>query len=176
LKDPSGITPTVICNWSTASEENSSHFIVERNTDGSHFIPIGQVNASGNTSTAQSYNFVDHTPKKGINYYRLKQVDIDGKSSFSRTVAVGFNEIPGTFIIYPNPAHDEAKLTIVASAKETAVYSLFDISGKKLHSKTIELNEGINIVPVSVRNLPGGTYIVKLDGATIRKQAVLIRK
>jgi hypothetical protein len=166
----------VVCNWSTASEENSAHFIVERNNDGRNFVPVGQVAATGNTSSIHSYSFTDNTPIKGISYYRLKLVDQDGKFSFSNIVAVSADRSATSFIVYPNPVKDEATLAVTVTEKQDAVYSLFDLSGRKLGSKPVLLNEGVNIINVPVAHLPAGNYIIQLSGAMIFKQSKLVRQ
>jgi len=76
--------------WQTASEQNSKEFIVERSGDGSVYSAIGTVTAAGNSTVEQRYAFTDENPETGNNFYRLKQVDIDGKFSYSTVVRVSF--------------------------------------------------------------------------------------
>ena len=70
--------------WQTASEQNSSHFDIERSIDGINFLSIGNVIAAGNSSFIKNYDFNDQHSQKGVNYYRLKMVDVDGKYNFSK--------------------------------------------------------------------------------------------
>ena len=125
----------VLCNWKTATEENSSHFVVERSSNGGNFIPVGQVTANGNSSIQQSYTFIDKTSLKGISYYRLKQVDLDGKFTYSAIVMVTTSSSATLFTIYPNPAKEEATLAVSLNKKQNAVYSIFDQAGRKLVSE-----------------------------------------
>src|SRR5258708_40341589 len=69
---------SVLLTWKTAQEQKSDRFEIERSADGISYHLIGTLAASGNTSMVTSYSFTDHQPLDGINYYRLKQVDIDG--------------------------------------------------------------------------------------------------
>ena len=77
-----------VLNWKTSQEQNSSYFQVERSNDALHYFNIGRVAASGNSTTAIDYYFTDTKPAAGINYYRLKQVDIDGKFEYSNTIKI----------------------------------------------------------------------------------------
>jgi len=78
-------------SWNTSQENNSSHFEIERSTDGVNFTRLGKVNAAGNSSNKISYSFNDIHPVTGINYYRLKMVDKDGKFAYSNIVTVNVN-------------------------------------------------------------------------------------
>jgi hypothetical protein len=76
--------------WQTASEQNSKEFIIERSNDGTIYNAIGAVAAAGNSQYVRQYAYTDEHPETGNNYYRLKQVDIDGKFSYSPVVRVAF--------------------------------------------------------------------------------------
>ena len=78
-------------NWKTANEMNTDHFTVERSNDGINFIPIGNVKAKGSLSTVTNYDLVDPIPIKGLNYYRLKMVDLDGSFVYSKTIIIRIN-------------------------------------------------------------------------------------
>ena len=100
-------------SWATASERNSSHFVVERSTDGeAAFLPVGRVAAHGNSSNSQAYKLRDaEAGEQGVAllYYRLRQVDVDGKEAFSPviTIAVGARAAAAPQLeLYPNPAPD----------------------------------------------------------------------
>jgi hypothetical protein len=80
----------VLLQWQTASEQNSASFIIERSADGKDFDAIGNVRAAGNSTTNKSYRYEDASPLKGNNYYRLKQVDADGKISYSDVRSINF--------------------------------------------------------------------------------------
>jgi len=90
--------------WTTETEINNKFFDIERSTDGSHFTSIGKVDGAGNTTLIQHYSLLDPNPANGINYYRLKQVDFDGKFTYSKVVAVNVTRMNVALKIYPNPA------------------------------------------------------------------------
>ena len=101
--------------WTTASEENNQQFIIERSSDGIHFESIGTVLGKGTTSLTQHYTWTDATPLAGINYYRLKQVDVDGLASYAHIIQLVFHSSLNV-TIYPNPSHGIFQLSIAESA------------------------------------------------------------
>lgn len=72
-------TGLVELSWSTLSEINNDQFIIQRSKDGAHWIDIGELTGAGNSQTARHYSFIDKTPESGLAYYRLKQIDFNGK-------------------------------------------------------------------------------------------------
>ncbi len=152
--------PSIVLNWKTASELNNSHFILERAIEGNGFKTIAKIKGKGTTSNIQQYTFDDiegyaaHQDGATI-YYRLKQVDYDGKFEYSKTITVE-PFILNTFEIYPNPAQQIVNI----NGLESSGY-LFDIAGKKL--MTIEHDGAIDI-----SNLNPGIYFIQ-SGTQTRK-------
>lgn len=97
----------VALNWVTASEHNSSYFIVERSADLQSFEGIGEVTAAGNSTRTQSYTLRDQQPLSGLSYYRLKQVDIDGSITYYRPVSIEMNI---DLVAFPNPSNADFHL------------------------------------------------------------------
>ncbi len=160
-----------VAAWSTSQEINTSHFVIERSTDGRNFTSIGQVAASGNSNTARNYSFTDISPVRGINYYRLKIIDRDNsfKYSWIRNVR---NEGIADIAVYPNPVKDVLTVNIDADKSATGVMSITDISGKSILTKSISVIQGNNNLPVNVNSIAGGAYIIKVqlgDDLVIRK-------
>ena len=75
-----------VLNWSTASEINNDYFVIEKSTDAINFFPIATVQGNGNSNTVLSYTYTDETPNYATTYYRLKQVDFDGKFEYFNVV------------------------------------------------------------------------------------------
>lgn len=111
-------------NWVTSTEINSSHFDVQASSNGVNWKSIGTVKAVGNSSTKQQYNFTDNAPVKGVNYYRLKMVDIDAKFGYSLTRTVSFST-GSSITIQPNPTTDRVYITSadISSIQSVLVYS-----------------------------------------------------
>lgn len=112
--------------WTTENEVNASHFDIERSNDGSTFENIGQVTAL-NSSGTNGYSFIDQLPKDGISYYRLKQVDADGKYTYSTLLMI--NRIPANSVtLVPNPASDYVK--VKTSATGRMMIKIYSIGGQ----------------------------------------------
>ena len=168
----------VLCSWQTASELNNDYFEIERSTVGSpqttEWKVVGKVKGNGTSNSVQSYQFTDNVMLSGVEasniYYRLKQVDFDGKSSLSEVRVVNFNQSKNTeWNIYPNPATNELHIETSSSEKLTA--QVFDITGKKV----IENILFTNTTTINTSSLVEGMYFLRItnaDGAVIKVQKV----
>jgi Secretion system C-terminal sorting domain len=147
-------------NWQTASEQNTSHFDVERSQNGLTFDKIGQVSALGKGS---DYNYVDATPFQGVNYYRLKTNDLDGKTELSKTISVTFNGQSGKVKMYPNPVGTEGVLNI-----ETAG----DIQGITINNALGQVVLTSKVPKINISQLPSGLYnvTIKVNGETLTEK------
>ena len=131
--DAKPVNNTAKLNWLTASERNNGYFDIERSANGQEWSTIGQVKGNGTTSKATNYAFADETPLATVNYYRLKQVDLDGKSSYSPTVSVNFKGNGKQLSVFPNPAND--RLNLVSDGFDTeGVVEIYDLSGRLVQS------------------------------------------
>ena len=148
--------------WSTSLEINTSRFVIERSTDGRNYSPIGQVTAAGNSNSTINYSFVDNAPGRGINYYRLRILDIDtrGKLSVVRTVR---NEGTADVAIYPNPVRDNIRVNITSDKADMAKLTVADISGKLVYTTSVSIAEGPNNLSVPVSSFAKGAYIIKVQ-------------
>jgi len=165
------INNKVDLTWMTASEQNASHFAIEKSTDGSNFSDIGMVFAYGNTTEQKSYEFTDNiaTSNNTVIYYRLRQVDIDGKFDYSsiRIIRIGKQaENTITILTYPNPVSSELRVTVPNNWQGKKItYELFNANGQ-VAKKSATSNGGQTEI-VNVSTLAPGLYIMK---ATCRDQ------
>jgi len=122
--------------WTTASELNTSHFVVERSLNGTGFSDAATIFAYGNATDKTNYSFSDNLAglQSDIVYYRLRSVDNDGKSQYSETRLIRLSKQTGTLlslITYPNPVANELRITIPANwQNKKVVYDLFSLNGK----------------------------------------------
>ncbi len=131
--DAKAANNTVKLNWLTASERNNAYFNVERSANGRDWSTVGQVKGNGTTAKPTNYAFADETPLATVNYYRLKQVDVEGKSSYSATVSVNFKGNGKQLSVFPNPAND--RLNLVSDRFDTeGVVEIYDLSGRLVQS------------------------------------------
>jgi hypothetical protein len=154
-------------NWSTASEKDNDYFLVERSFDGSHFEIIGRVNSKNAESDANSYRLDDVNPGSGLNIYRLKQYDTDGKFSFSKNITLTRNDATDFVKLMPNPGNfnEAIRIQILAAANEEYKIILVDMAGKTVVSKVVNTEAGLNELELSSKNeLPQGMYTVHLVG------------
>lgn len=152
-------------NWSTTEESNSDRFEIERSNDAKSWLYVGQKAAIGESKVKVNYSFTDNTPLSGVTYYRLKMVDIDGSTTYSRRVSISANALTSA---YPNPASGNIFLPEFEKIKSA---SLVSTSGK-----TILKASSINAQGLNVRQLKGGIYILKVekkDGSVSTEKIVL---
>ncbi|PSL30380.1 T9SS type A sorting domain-containing protein [Dyadobacter jiangsuensis] len=155
-----GITGRVTLDWATASEVNASHFEVQRSSDSRTFVTVKTVNAMGNTRNSSFYQYEDEFLPKGIYYYRLKQVDADGRTDLTRIVSVRVNGNE-TVRVFPNPASD---LITVESGQALNRIDIFNSAGKLVQSA----KTGEKAVHLNIAHLPKGLYVVSVDGRELK--------
>jgi hypothetical protein len=149
---------SVMINWTTASELNNDYFDLERSTDGFNFESISKLDGAGNSNHLINYNHLDRYPKAGISYYRLKQVDFDGKFSYSDIKSILFDDI-GSLNIYPNPLNTCHDL-MIASNQVISSIEIINETGQLIYSaKFEEKQKGIKL---SNLKLNSGFYFVKV--------------
>ena len=144
----------VLLNWSTATELNSSKFIVQGSTDGISFTNIGSLNAIGNGTN--SYHFTDNKPSNGINYYRLQSLDKDGTSTYSKIVSVSITKDGLPITVYPNPASN----SITINCAHISVVQILDNMGKVV--KLLPLKDVTN-PSLQVGGLTSGVYYLRVQ-------------
>ena len=160
-------------NWRTASEQNSSHFEIERSANGREYTRIGSLIAAGNSNNIRSYEFWDETPPVGTLLYRLKQVDVDGRFSYSKVVLIR-SEDPSRVKIGPNPTDGSVTIQVPAVWDGRLDWRLYNAQGQLLEQRT-GLISGNYTLDLSGR--PAGLYqlILWWDGVVVERQRILRR-
>ncbi len=164
----------ILLNWSTASEENFSHYEVQWSGDGINFTTLDYV-IGENSPTGSFYTFSDEYPSD-FNYYRLKMVDVDASFEYSPVV---YNDVDCAgvkdFKIYPNPMFKEQNILYIDlySPNDFAEINIVDMLGRTVKRVSLEVNRNIkNKVHLDLSELPSGTYLVQQVGK--RKTELLI--
>ena len=152
-----------ILNWTTASEQNTNRFEIEKSLENSNWTYIGTKPAAGNSTQELHYDFVDNYPVLGNNYYRLKIVDNDGTFKYSNVINIPVKEaFSNTFAgIYPNPTSGVLNVEIQSTQAYSTSIEVTDVLGRKISSKTIQLNKGISTTVFDFNQLANGTYILQ---------------
>jgi Secretion system C-terminal sorting domain len=159
------LTQSILLNWSTRAEFNSRNFVIERSTNGTQFTTIGTVAARGNTNQLSQYSFADENVLKGTTYYyRLRQVDIDGKELFSEIRTVRLGDTRGNLVLQPNPAHHSVRI-IVDGKHSQALISITDAAGKTILQQN-RANGMNGLYDINISGLAAGTYTVKVTAGT----------
>ncbi len=154
--------------FATSQELNSDHFEIERSADGnSRWNSVTSVKGSGNSSIAKNYNAYDARPLPGINFYRVKQVDKDGKFKYSSTVNVKINASKTGVTVLANPFHNNLTVDFLSSKEEVVNARLVDITGKQVAKESWMINVGSTRKDISnVSGLQQGMYILSVSNAS----------
>lgn len=148
--------------WTTASELNCLRFEVERSANGTDFTTIGTVPGHGTSTSTRQYELLDPQPLAGLNYYRLRQVDTDGKATGSPVVVALFGADAKTLAVSPNPATDY--LTLHAPPGAGGPLEIVNSAGQRVVSQPLAQPGQ----PLYVGGLPPGIYFVRFGGAAAR--------
>lgn len=154
----------VLLEWQTANEINNEGFEIQKSKDGISWDMIEFVKGNGNSSVLNTYTSLDRTPNQGSNYYRLKQMDIDGRFEYSNIAVVDFNNRLSNVELFPNPAKN--LLTLVNGVGEVVIYNALGQAVKQL---TIEDTQAT----VQLSELSNGQYylqVLQKDGSMVTKQ------
>ena len=150
-------------NWETENEQNYTNFTVERSNDGGKtYNIIGSIQGSG----VGNYGFTDINPTNGVNYYRLKQEDIDNAITYSSIVQVQFTNQASTLAksnisVYPNPASSILNLTIsTAINNSSSSYNIQVTNSSGIMVKTLNITQPS--WQWSLGSLAPGAYIIKV--------------
>lgn len=146
--------------WTTSAEYNNKYFAIERSADAKVFELLGTVNATGNSSTSRTYSFLDKSPAKGISYYRLKQVDYDGKTEKGHIISIDAGDWQ-TVRFFPNPVSSVMNIELPDDeAKEVSV-EIVNVAGQVVLSKSrVPVKNGL--LAYDLTRLPAGIYQIIL--------------
>ena len=143
--------------WVTASEINNDYFLVERSKDLINWESVDMIMSAGNSNVILSYTLTDNNEYDYI-YYRLKQVDFDGKYSYSNSIYVSCNSNSLNIVVRPNPVKDNLYIDIWSPSDMSINVVLYNMIGQQLYSKIYHLNKNTNTIDLNNLNLPTGAY------------------
>ncbi len=160
---------TSILKWQTTSEQNTAYFAVERSSSAGTFERIGTVQAGGNTNATRSYSFLDAAPRKTANFYRIKQVDADGKFTYTSVRLLNFDEATsGSLLIYPVPARTSLIVSLPVQWEGLSTVTIHSADGRLVQQQQVPVQVGGQLMDLNISALPNGVYHVK--AATSHKQ------
>lgn len=162
-------------HWTTTSETNNKGFVVMRsNNINNKFEAIGFVASkaqNGSGTTSHTYTFDDVAGNHAITYYKLKQVELDGRFYFSNTIALKNtgSAQPEIISLYPNPSSKEISLSINAVNYSAVIITVTDIYGKTVLQQSFELSMGNNSKKLNIEHLAAGIYAVRMNDGQVYK-------
>ncbi|MCW2768567.1 MAG: hypothetical protein JWO11_4526, partial [Nocardioides sp.] len=153
--------------WVTENEANTDHFDVERSLDKVTFQKIASISKPENElgATTSAYNYTDHAPQVGVNYYRLRQVDMQGKFTFTDTLSLSYEKIEEAqkdtfkFSIYPNPTINELRVKLADRTDRAITMSVYNMQGLKLKNTIYEAEQELL---QNVSDLLANMYILEV--------------
>ncbi|MEP6582633.1 MAG: T9SS type A sorting domain-containing protein [Ginsengibacter sp.] len=157
-------TGSVKLDWKTSMEINCSKFKIERSFDGNVFTEVASINGSGTTSLVHTYSALDNISSLAgaIIYYRLKQIDLDGKGSYSKVISIKTKQSDKNLVISPNPFNSYLNVNMNWSKAEVITARVINIQGKEVVTKSIQMTKGLNYIKLDeLSNLPAGNYFIQ---------------
>ncbi|MBK6476597.1 MAG: T9SS type A sorting domain-containing protein [Flavobacteriales bacterium] len=152
----------VLLNWRTQTESNFDQYVVEHSMDNTDFVPIGNVIAAGTSFGTLNYEYVHNNPRTGINYYRLKLLELDGSFTYSNVSPAVFKRDENILLPRPNPANSTIQIDLPLGFTEQVSLNLFDGSGRMVKTVSILVGIGPSFVNIPVGDLDAGIYSIHL--------------
>jgi fibronectin-binding autotransporter adhesin len=170
------INDLALLNWETASESNNDYFEVHKSRNGKEFSLIGTVEGSGNSNKKIGYSFTDKYLNTGLNYYRLKQVDFDGTTTWSDAVVLNATILAQGFKIYPNPTKDFINILALVELDEDISVQVSDLFGREVLNQSYTYLKQIPQINLDLQKLSPGTYLLNISSGIHAHSFKVIKK
>lgn len=168
----------VMLRWRTSSERNSDYFEVQHSTDGRHFESIGKVNANGTTSDENTYSYKHGAYKNGLNYYRLKQVDLDGDFEYSKIITVVAEDfvMDDAYSVAPNPFSTHFTLKSSRESKDNIRVALYNKNGQLMEEMYNGQSRSSIKLSLSNADIDSGLYFIEVLSNSGQRQVIKVYK
>jgi hypothetical protein len=164
---------TAELNWNTSMEKNNDYFQVERSSDGRNFKAIGSEDAKGNSDVLQNYVYTDNAPLPGTNFYRIAQVDLDGKRTTTGIENVYFSCESAGIKVYPTISNGTVYVSL-PEGYEQATLSVFNVLSQQLNLS--DTDNGQRLRTIQLNGLSAGTYFLKVTHGNAVESYKIIHK
>jgi hypothetical protein len=157
-------------NWQAEIDLQYDHFEIERSSDGENFVTLGK-----NTSLPP-YSFIDPNAKAGRNYYRIKEVDKNGKAIYSKTIMIEYDPARAVINVYPNPVRDQLNIRISTGERAQLKTLITDIEGKVIYRSNAMYEQGASDVKIDMQKMNAQVYILRVlnaNGEVIATEKIL---
>lgn len=150
-------------DWTTAAELNNDYFVIQRSTNGTEFVDVSRIKGNGNSSHDINYSLEDIVDARIDYYYRIMQVDYDGKRDYSAIKFVRGSKKTGTVIVYPTVVNDHINLMATQlDENETYNCTIVDLTGKVIYQEEISGSDLKEIHQIQTQSIAKGTYMIFL--------------
>jgi hypothetical protein len=149
-------------DWASYTESNNERYVVERSLDGKNFEVIGEVTGAGNSVETLRYHLYDRSPEVGINYYRLKQIDFDGKFEYFDIRSVEFNNVYGNLQLIGNPVENELEYFINRENHGEVTVQFTDVNGNIVSNQNVTTTAKQTYQTLDTSKLAKGMYFLQL--------------
>jgi hypothetical protein len=175
-------TNDVLVSWTTALENGTALFEVQRAQKGGMFTTIGQREAAHQSNILLNYELIDASLDMNeiqVLNYRLKMIDEDGTVRYSKIAEVVLNpaQKATTFNVYPMPFNESVNLTINHASQELVQVTLYNMDGKLISNKQVSLTKGNNTIQFNdMSQLATGLYFIQIKGSTINENIKVLKE
>ena len=152
----------------TTQEDKFSHFEIERSVDGINFIKIGSKTGKGTSNNETNYMF-DDNEIRAVQYYRLKQVDIDGRFTYSNVLRVNRDDVNNAKVLFSNRVTSSLSLRIIDMETNSLSIRIIDNAGRLIKSQDVKINQGENSFQLNTSTIPSGFYHLMLTGENYKR-------
>ncbi|MBC7588459.1 MAG: T9SS type A sorting domain-containing protein, partial [Chitinophagaceae bacterium] len=126
---------------------------------------VARLTAAGNSNTTKNYSTTDVQPLSNWNYYRIKQVDKDGRTTYSNIAAINFEKAAALLIVYPNPAKEKLTIEYTSTKTGNVQMQVMDSKGSLVLANTVNVITGRNTNTFNIAALSKGVYVLKCSDA-----------
>ena len=156
-----------ILKWLTLQESNNKYFEIERSTDGHNFTVIARLNGALESYADKLYEYEDRQPPVKC-YYRLKEIDIDGREKYYKTIAVIRTDLPYLHLNIENPATNNLLMKLQTNTRDEMNMKIISLNGIMFANQMIKCKKGDNIIYKDISSLPLGMYYLIISGENIK--------
>ncbi len=151
-----GNNNTILLNWETSVDPAHDYFVIEKSLNRQSFTAIGEYKGF------PAYQFTDHNPVVGSNYYRIKQIDKDGHFTYSKIIEVSVAANGTPLTVFPNPVMDQLQMRFYAKQKDRYLIRITNVQGMVVKEEYMQLNNGVVQVQLNVQTLNPQLYLIRI--------------
>ena len=149
--------------WVTEDETSAKCFVIERSANGASFDSIGMVTCENNANMT-TYNYDDNSLTSGTNYYRLREIDNDGVSRYSKIISLNDVNVSTKMQVYPNPASAVVNFAVNSNTAGQMTVQIYNLGGVLVTAREQAIAAGLSQQSIAISNLKAGSYILKITG------------